>query len=164
MPVSATDDEERPATALGTIESSEHDASESADQTQMASEDAWFVRPPAGGQYGPASDANLARWIQEGRVGRDTYVWRGGWSSWRLAGDVADRLPARLPPTARSTAELRGEGSEAAIDDRANATHLEVLRARRRSNRRQWLAAVLLLVLVIVLSGLLVWVLQSGAT
>jgi hypothetical protein len=45
----------------------------------------WFVRPPAGGQYGPASGEVLRSWIAENRVTASTLIWRDGWSQWRSA-------------------------------------------------------------------------------
>ena len=48
----------------------------------------WYVRPPSGGQFGPATGKLVGQWIDEGRVTGDTYVWRQGWDNWRLASDV----------------------------------------------------------------------------
>ncbi len=57
----------------------------------------WYVRPPSGGQYGPAQGSVLKRWVAEGRVSADAYVWREGWGDWRLAADVLP-LAAASPP------------------------------------------------------------------
>jgi hypothetical protein len=48
----------------------------------------WYVRPPTGGQYGPAKGDVLRRWIAEGRVSEEALVWREGWADWQLAGPV----------------------------------------------------------------------------
>ena len=48
----------------------------------------WYVRPPSGDQYGPAETVRIEQWIAEGRISRDTYVWRDGWESWELAADA----------------------------------------------------------------------------
>jgi hypothetical protein len=48
----------------------------------------WYVRPPSGGEYGPAHSDLLQLWIDEGRVGPDCLVWREGWSNWKPAGPV----------------------------------------------------------------------------
>jgi len=45
----------------------------------------WYVRPPAGGQYGPARGDVMRKWIGEGRVTSDSLVWREGWPDWRSA-------------------------------------------------------------------------------
>ena len=43
----------------------------------------WYVRPEAGGQYGPATAEVMRQWLDEGRVAADSLVWREGWSDWR---------------------------------------------------------------------------------
>lgn len=59
----------------------------------------WFVRPPAGGQYGPASGEVLRTWITENRVTGSTLIWRDGWSQWRSARET---LPELAETTHRS--------------------------------------------------------------
>ncbi len=48
----------------------------------------WYVRPPAGGQYGPAPADIFCEWLAEHRVTRDSLVWRDGWPQWLVAEDV----------------------------------------------------------------------------
>jgi len=48
----------------------------------------WYVRPPSGGQYGPADGPTLGQWIQEGRVSETAMIWRDGWPDWRNAKQV----------------------------------------------------------------------------
>lgn len=48
----------------------------------------WYVRPAAGGQYGPASADIMKTWLGEGRISADSMVWREGWSDWKNASDV----------------------------------------------------------------------------
>ena len=57
----------------------------------------WYVRPPGGGQYGPARGDLMRRWIVEGRVTSDSLVWREGWTDWRQAGQVFSALPSAVP-------------------------------------------------------------------
>ena len=58
----------------------------------------WFVRPPAGGQYGPAPAEIFCEWLIENRVTRDSLVWRDGWPQWLVAGDVfADYFGPAVP-------------------------------------------------------------------
>jgi GYF domain 2 len=47
----------------------------------------WYVRPPTGGQYGPASTVMLRQWIDEGRVTASSLLWRDGWPQWRTASE-----------------------------------------------------------------------------
>ncbi|MFM8402200.1 MAG: GYF domain-containing protein, partial [Pirellula sp.] len=42
----------------------------------------WFVRPPSGGQYGPATTQMLLDWIAEKRVTADSLLWRDGLDTW----------------------------------------------------------------------------------
>lgn len=57
----------------------------------------WYVRPPSGGQYGPASTDLLRQWIEEGRVAASSLLWRDGWPQWRNAGEMLPELSGRLP-------------------------------------------------------------------
>jgi hypothetical protein len=54
----------------------------------------WYVRPPSGGQFGPAQADVLRHWIAEGRVSADTLVWREGWRDWQEAGGIFPQLAA----------------------------------------------------------------------
>ncbi len=60
---------------------------------------AWMVRPPSGGQYGPATQEMLVEWIRERRVTSDSLVWKEGWKEW-LAASAA--FPELFPPPAPS--------------------------------------------------------------
>ncbi len=58
----------------------------------------WYVRPPSGGQYGPARGDIMRKWIGEGRVSQDSLVWREGWNDWRTAGQVFPGLGLAVAP------------------------------------------------------------------
>ena len=60
----------------------------------------WYVRPPGGGQYGPANTETFGQWIQEGRVAASSLVWRDGWSQWRTATEAFPDISAQLPGAA----------------------------------------------------------------
>lgn len=57
----------------------------------------WYVRPPNGGQYGPASGIVLKQWIGEGRVAANALLWRDGWPHWRDAKEVLPEIAGQLP-------------------------------------------------------------------
>jgi len=48
----------------------------------------WYVRPPTGGQFGPAPADLMRNWLAEGRVSPDSLVWREGWRDWQEARQV----------------------------------------------------------------------------
>ncbi len=52
----------------------------------------WYVRPVSGGQYGPASGDIMKSWLNEGRVAKDSFVWREGWTDWKEAQNVFEQL------------------------------------------------------------------------
>lgn len=52
----------------------------------------WYVRPPSGGQFGPATTDIMRNWLAEGRVSADSLVWREGWREWLEAGSVFPQL------------------------------------------------------------------------
>jgi hypothetical protein len=147
--------------------------------SETPAETVWYVRPPAGGQYGPADDATLRQWIHELRIVPDTYLWHSGWAEWQRAGDVRQHLPAPLSANVAATEPLTSSPITAAtatvapatvapVDESAThptpTTVADVRRARRRSAKRQWMAAILLLALVVVLSGILIWVLRRDVS
>jgi hypothetical protein len=66
----------------------------------------WYVRPPAGGQYGPARGDVMKKWIAEGRVTADSLVWREGWTDWRAANKVFPTLGTALPAVPVSDGSL----------------------------------------------------------
>ena len=58
----------------------------------------WYVRPPSGGQYGPARGDVMRKWMSEGRVSPDSLVWREGWADWRSAAETFPSLGMITPP------------------------------------------------------------------
>jgi len=75
----------------------------------------WYVRPPSGGQFGPARGDVMRKWIAEGRVSGDSLVWREGWADWQNAGRLfphlqsanAPAVPAASPESAGVTRAAR---------------------------------------------------------
>lgn len=68
----------------------------------------WYVRPPSGGQYGPAAGPTMRAWIQEGRVTANSLVWRDGWPEWRSAAATFPSLAAPQQPAWGGTAAPGG--------------------------------------------------------
>ena len=76
------------------------------DPISQAPNSIWYVRPPSGGQYGPARGDIMRKWVAEGRVSGDSLVWREGFPEWKNAGELFPSLagvgaaatPAAGPP------------------------------------------------------------------
>lgn len=129
---------------------------------------AWYIRPSAGGQYGPADEQLIRQWTSEGRVAADSYVWRTGWADWRLASDVPEHFPrlaaAPQPAPAPQPADYNGAAEPPTpappAESEASLATARYRRRKRQSARGQQLAAVVLILLTVVLAGVLVWVLR----
>jgi hypothetical protein len=115
----------------------------------------WYVRPPAGGQYGPAAGDVMRKWLGEGRVSADSLVWREGWPDWRKAAKVFPSLaPVTAPaaPAASGAAPLPGPA--------ASSTRRAIRSPRRRDSNTFAITAIIVLVLAsLALLGGLLWVL-----
>lgn len=86
-----------------------------ADPISQAPNSIWYVRPPSGGQYGPARGDIMRKWVSEGRVSGDSLVWREGFPEWKSAGQLFPSLAgvgtaatpaAGPPPPPAETAEV----------------------------------------------------------
>ncbi len=100
----------------------------------------WYVRPPSGGQFGPAKGDIMRKWIEEGRVSEDSLIWREGWADWQKAGEVIPSMaPADATPAQTTTQPVttRTAGSTATAH-----------RSRRRKNNQLALISVIMLVFV----------------
>jgi hypothetical protein len=112
----------------------------------------WYVRPRAGGQYGPAKGDVLRKWISEGRIAPDALVWREGWADWQLAGPVFPDLAGGY--TTAAGAETRRETASLSFPAQPNVSERALngvgRPARSRTARKKPVAAVVALVLLIV--------------
>lgn len=119
----------------------------------------WYVRPPSGGQFGPARGEIMRKWLGEGRVSSDSLVWRDGWADWKSAVAVFPQLApvgavgAIAGPAAPAVAGLP---TSAAV-----ASPGRPVRSRRKSNSFAVIMVVSLVVISMVLIGLLVAVLNG---
>jgi hypothetical protein len=85
----------------------------------------WYVRPPSGGQFGPARGDVMRKWLGEGRVSADSLVWRDGWGDWKPA---ATTFP-QLAPSGGAPAQAPVAVGAATANPAAR-----VLKAKKRSN------------------------------
>ena len=107
----------------------------------------WYVRPPSGGQYGPAASPVMRSWIQEGRVSADSLVWREGWPDWREAQIVFPQLSGGGAAAEVPAVDL---GLGAPLDVRRNAQQNEFDRKDRRTRLLLVLAMVLCVVVLVI--------------
>ncbi len=124
-----------------------------ADPLAEAGNVVWYVRPSAGGQYGPAPTDVMRSWLAEGRVTADSLVWREGWRDWQEAVNVFPQLSAQ--PMAP---EIAAEIPQPAVSQ-PGASH--TLKQRMQARRTQIVATIGLAVTVIVLFIILLVILLN---
>jgi hypothetical protein len=66
----------------------------------------WYIRPPSGGQFGPAEAELMRTWLEEGRITGDSWVWREDWKDWARASYVFAGLPATPEETGPGAATV----------------------------------------------------------
>jgi len=113
----------------------------------------WFVRPPSGGQFGPARGEVMRKWLTEGRVTADSLVWREGWTDWLAATEV-------FPALGNAAAAMFGSP---ASPSRSNAT--AAVAGRKKSSGALGTAILVLLAIICVILAVVfaVVVSTSGA-
>jgi hypothetical protein len=132
--------------------------------TELAG-DVWHARTGTGAQHGPATTSLIKSWIAEGKVDRDSWVWKTGWLDWQRASDVFPELGAVLEaaPLGRPKSFVEESlGIQTEDDALQNADVLSAHRRLQRQRRERiksvtlFLSAmvfILLLVLLIVVLG-----------
>jgi hypothetical protein len=111
----------------------------------------WYVRPPTGGQFGPAAGDLMRTWLAEGRVSADSLVWREGWRDWLPAGDVFPQL--RMDSTIAMLGAMAAETPPSSV----NTSHRP--RHRRKASDSQAVQVLLWIVAVVILAAVFLWVL-----
>jgi hypothetical protein len=142
------------------------------DPIMEAPEAVWYVRPPSGGQYGPAKGEVMRRWVAEGRVSADSLVWREGWSDWVAAGPVFPKLNANYnanytasdaPASAAYPAkrELVSVQLQAVATESRNGAHPAAASARAVTQQKSLAPVIILVLTAIALVVILVFVLTT---
>jgi hypothetical protein len=153
-----------------------------ADPLAEAPEASWYVRPPSGGQYGPAKPQTMRQWIDEGRVTPDSLVWREGWPDWKIASETFPNLAgpgasgpgptspgketdtsapsALVPTTAAQPAKASAAPLLNIVTEDAPVRSGSRRHGRRDKTSARLTALVILFAILIVLSVVLVWVLN----
>ena len=153
-----------PASSVGRVSvGSGVKASSVHDPIAEAPDAVWYVRPPTGGQFGPADGAIMRRWLNEGRVSADALVWREGWPDWQSAGPVFPSLegPDLLAPASSATAVVGEVDGEFTFAEKGRAAGRHNPRARSKPVGRNVTIVFMLLVLCIALLVVFVFVLRA---
>ncbi len=125
------------------------------DPIAEAPDSVWYVRPSSGGQFGPATGEVMQGWLQEGRVGPDSLVWREGWEDWQVASNIFPQWTAESPPADLSP--LPGPGPVQSVVQGPSAPV-----SRRSSNNMALVTVIVLGVLSIALLVVL-FIIMNGS-
>jgi hypothetical protein len=124
----------------------------------------WYVRPPAGGQYGPASSEVMRSWIDENRITPSTLLWRQGWSQWRSAREALPGLLLPVPPADATAAQPAAAATATTAEDAPGSEPIILFgqsgigQVRNARSQRRLTLIILLAVISIVLVGLLLFI------
>jgi hypothetical protein len=140
-----------------------------ADPIAEAPDAVWYVRPPSGGQYGPARGEIMRKWLAEGRVSSDSLVWRDGWAEWRDAGPLFPSLASGgVAVAAAAPMQAVAPAAAAPAAHAPRATDRKAVGkspAGKKANSDLAVAALVCLVLVcLILVTVLAIVLSQGGT
>ena len=131
----------------------------------------WFVRPPSGGQYGPATTPMLVDWIAERRITADSFLWREGMESWLSAVEVIPERFGPVPiapvtaasginaPASASTSEVANELLREALPGSMASSKAAVTTKKKRQQRQQWIVLGLLVIIALSLAAALIYIL-----
>ncbi len=128
----------------------------------------WFVRPPTGGQYGPATSQLLMDWIKERRVTPDSLLWKEGTSDWVSASQLLPELypeamntnPPIVPIPEVLNVSVGGTALASNEETKPSTASSQLFAKKRARKRKQQLTIVILLGLAsLALLGTLVTVL-----
>lgn len=136
---------------------------------------AWYVRPPSGGQYGPAIGTVFWDWLNEKRVGENSLVWREGWGTWQTAKDVfpdffralnSSSLPKAVQPPPEpapvasapitSNPEPRTSSENSRIDPTVETRRNVQMRRKKNQSKNLVLLVTLSVVAVVLVTALIV--------
>lgn len=140
----------------------------------------WFVRPPSGGQYGPATTQMLLDWIAEKRVTADSLLWRDGLETWFPArelvpepfggqSNLSQNSPVDVPPpaVAKLGQEIRLNAAPPGVTPltpSGPATNKAALAMKKKKQlKKQWMVLGFLATIALSLFIALLVILSRGA-
>jgi len=119
----------------------------------------WYVRPPSGGQFGPAVGEVVRSWLDEGRITADSLVWREGWPEWLPADGVFPQL-AKAPPVSPP-----GKSASAASVETSSSPAAKKSSSRAQSGKSNHVGIIVVIVLgllSLLLLGVLIWMITQS--
>ena len=120
----------------------------------------WYVCPPTGGKYGPASGEMVRKWIQESRVTADCLMWREGWIDWKKADTVIpDLKPLNKTETEQSLLPIHQKSQ---LPETTRRQHANYSRRRKLKSIYVFAWTALLLVVILILIPILYNVAMRG--
>ncbi|NQT14153.1 MAG: DUF4339 domain-containing protein, partial [Planctomycetes bacterium] len=126
------------------------------DPLEEAPEAVWYVRPPGGGQFGPAARDVMQGWIDDGRVTPDSLVWREGWRDWQEASAVFTQLGAQ------QAAPQRGGIGGAETNSDGGAGDGQRVPTRRRPTVLNMAIIAVLALAIVALAVVFIWIMQHS--
>lgn len=127
----------------------------------------WFVRPPSGGQYGPATTQMLLDWIAEKRVTADSLLWRDGLETWFPANELVPEPFGGSPPVVtKPVPEIQRNIEPAVVAPavpNAQASNKAALALKKKKQlKKQWMVLGLLATIALCLFAALMVILTRG--
>ena len=136
----------------------------------------WFVRPPSGNQYGPATTQMLLDWIAEKRVTADALLWRDGLDTWFSARELipepfggesnaSTKSPQDIPPpaVARPTTSSQKPVEAIAVPSGPATNKAAIAMKKKKQLKQQWMVLGLLATMALCLVIALILILTRGA-
>jgi hypothetical protein len=127
----------------------------------------WFVRPPSGGQFGPATTQMLLDWIAEKRVTADSLLWRDGLETWFPANELVPEPFGGSPPIVTKPAPEMPKSTEPAVfapamPNTTASNKAALVIKKKKQLKKQWLVLGLLATIALCLFVALMLILTRG--
>lgn len=135
----------------------------------------WYVRPPSGGQYGPATTQMLLDWIAEKRVTADALLWREGLDSWLSARElvpesfggspalaISDPPPPAVAKSINPTSDVAPNLAPAAPTAPSAKNQAAIAAKKKKQVKRQWMVLGFLATMALCLASALIVILTRG--
>lgn len=131
----------------------------------------WFVRPPSGGQYGPATTQMLLDWIGEKRVTADSLLWHDGLDTWFSARELVPEpfggqpsgpalAPVDIPPPTVASPPANSDNQTPAP---VASNKAAIAMKKKKKIKQQWMVLGFLATMALCLVIALIVILTRGS-